>query len=164
MNPPVRSGARPPARRRLGPRARRRRRAAGPWPPHRPRRRPGCQAGVSSRDGRLPGHVALHEAQDLPALLVQAQEPGCAAPAGPLEEAEEFVHEPAAWPASHRVTGTDHGVDRTARQRVLAHFPILIRAEPGAKPYVSMNMQAGRVRTAPAPAGASRRLYLPTIV
>ena len=27
-----------------------------------------------------------------------------------------------------------------------------------------MNMQAGRVRTAPAPAGASRRLYLPTIV
>ena len=35
---------------------------------------------------------------------------------------------------------------------------------PAPKPYVSMNMQAGRVRTAPAPAGASRRLYLPTIV
>ena len=74
----------------------------------------------------LPGHVAVHEGQDLPPLLVHAQEPGRAAPARPLEKAEELVHEPAA-PAPHRVTGTDHGIDRTAPQRVLTHLSILDR-------------------------------------
>jgi hypothetical protein len=35
------------------------------------------------------------------------------------------VHEPAGRPAPHRVTGTDHGIDRTAPQRVLTHLSIL---------------------------------------
>jgi len=66
---------------------------------------------------------AVHEAQDLPALPVEAEEPGRSVPAGPLEEGEEPVHESGAGgrPAPHRVTDPDHGADRTTRQRDLRH-------------------------------------------
>ena len=72
---------------------------------------------------RLPGHVAIHEAQDLPPLLVAAEEPGRSVPAGPLEEVQKPVHEPGAGggAAPHRVADPDHGADRTAQQRNLRH-------------------------------------------
>jgi len=87
------------------------------------------------------------------------------------------VHEPAARPAPHRVTGTDHGADRTAPQPVLTYLSILDRLNLPPEHYEIMNMQVGRVETAPAPAAesqgpaaerqsqrAGRRLYIPTIV
>ncbi len=62
---------------------------------------------------RLPGRVAVHEAQDLPSPLVHPEEPGSPAPAGPFEITEKLVDEPRPphRPAPHRVPYLDDTVN-----------------------------------------------------
>jgi hypothetical protein len=71
--------------------------------------------------------IAVHETQDLPVLLVHAEEPGRAVPAGSLEQTEELAHEAVTRRAPYRVADADHDVNPPPRSGYSLTLPFSAR-------------------------------------